>query len=94
MFFLVTNMLIVFGLVAFDNALAILYSFPVHFPTVPRLPSPALLVKALLLPISRYDQQRIEGFKDALIRLERKSRSFYLASGVFYGRLRNDLVLL
>ena len=93
-FFLVTNMLIVFGLVAFDNAMAILNSFPVLFPTVPRLPSPALLVTALLTPTTKYDQQRLDSFLDALKTLRRKSRSFYLASGVFEGRLRNDLILL
>lgn len=87
-------MLIVFGLVAFDNAIAILNTFPRLFPTVPRLPSPALLVTALLTPTTKYDQQRLDGFRDALITLRQKSRSFYLASGVFEGRLRNDLILL
>lgn len=94
MFFLVTNVLIVFGLVAFDNAVAILNAFPSLFPTVPSLPSPILLIKALLIPTSAYDDDRIEGFRQALGRLRAKSRSFYLASGVFQGRLRIDLVLL
>lgn len=93
-FFLVTNVLIVFGLVAFDNAFAILAAFPQHFPKVPSLPSPLLLVRALLLPTSAYDDDRIEGLSQALARLRAKSRSFYLASGVFQGRLRIDLVLL
>lgn len=93
-FFLVTNVLIVFGLVAFDNAFAILATFPEHFPKVPPLPSPLLLVQALLLPVKVYDDDRIEGFSEALARLKAKSRSFYLASGVFEGRLRMDLVLL
>ena len=87
-------MLIVFGLVAFDNAMAILNSFPKLFSAIPRLPSPALLVQALLTPTTMYDQQRLDGFLDALRTLRRKSRSFYLASGVFEGRLRNDLILL
>lgn len=93
-FFLVTNTLIVFGLVAFDNALAILDTFPVLFPTVPVLPTPFQLVKALLVSPTQYDDQRIKGLQEALARLRKKSRSFYLASGCFRGRLRIDLVLL
>ncbi|KAL8872578.1 MAG: hypothetical protein Q9174_001812 [Haloplaca sp. 1 TL-2023] len=93
-FFLVTNTLIVFGLVAFDNALAVLNAFPSLFPIVPRLPSPTLLVKALLVDPECYDGNRIIGLQQALARLRKKSRSFYLASGCFQGRLRIDLVLL
>lgn len=93
-FFLVTNVLIVFGLIAFDNAFAILQTFPSLFRTVPGLPSPLLLVRALLVPSSAYDDDRIRGLQQALARLRAKSRSFYLASGVFQGRLRIDLVLL
>lgn len=37
---------------------------------------------------------RITGLSQALVRLRKKSRSFYLASGVFQGRLRIDLILL
>ena len=93
-FFLATNVLIVFGLIAFDNALAILETFPELFPSIPTLPSPSLLIKALFVPVSWYDDDRIEGLQQALARLRSKSRSFYLASGVFQGRLRIDLVLL
>lgn len=93
-FFLVTNVLIVFGLVAFDNALAILHAFPALFPLIPSLPSPILLVQALLTPTRAYDGDRIGGMQQALARLRAKSRSFYLASGVFQGRLRIDLILL
>lgn len=83
-----------FGLIAFDNALAILHAFPSLFPIVPALPSPVLLVQALLKPVHEYDQERIEGLRQALDRLRAKSRSFYLASSVFEGRLRIDLILL
>ena len=93
-FFLVTNILIVSGLIAFDNAFAILQTFPSLFPTVPTLPSPILLIRALLIPTALYDNDRIEGLQQALGRLKAKSRSFYLASGFFQGRLRVDLVLL
>ncbi|KAG0650248.1 terpanoid synthase [Hyphodiscus hymeniophilus] len=93
-FFLATNTLIVFGLVAFDNALAVLTTFPNLFPKVPRLPSPILLIQALMTDTSMYDESRIVGLHDAVNRLQKKSRSFYLASSVFSGRLRTDLILL
>ncbi|KAI4285626.1 MAG: hypothetical protein L6R38_000528 [Xanthoria sp. 2 TBL-2021] len=93
-FFLVTNTLIVFGLVAFDNALAILNTFPYHFPVVAPLPSPVQLVRALLFSTSDYQDERILGLQEALKRLRKKSRSFYLASGCFEGRLRIDLIML
>ncbi|KAK8185225.1 Lycopene beta-cyclase [Phyllosticta capitalensis] len=93
-FFLVTNCLIVFGLVAFDHASAVLNACPKKFPTVPKWPSPVLLVQALLLPTSYYDGEYLDALREALVRLRQKSRSFYLASGSFQGRLRMDLILL
>lgn len=93
-FFLATNVLIVFGLVAFDHAVSILLTFPRLFPNVPELPSPALLVQALLTEQSKYDTDRIIGIREAVGRLQKKSRSFYLASSAFTGRLQINLVLL
>ena len=93
-FFLLTNCLIVFGLVAFDNAIAVLHAFPAHFRRVPSLPSPVLLVRALLLPSKAYDDDRILGIQQSVSRLKSKSRSFYLASSTFSGRLRIDLIIL
>ncbi|PMD25666.1 hypothetical protein NA56DRAFT_564733 [Hyaloscypha hepaticicola] len=93
-FFLATNVLIVFGLVAFDHALSILLTFPILFPNVPDLPSPVLLVQALFTSQSQYGVERIIGIREAVTRLKKKSRSFYLASAVFTGRLRINLILL
>ncbi|KAF4553201.1 Squalene/phytoene synthase-like protein 2 [Elsinoe fawcettii] len=93
-FFLVTNVLIVWGLIAFDNAIAVLDAFPLHFPTASNLPSPIMMIRALCLPSAAYDEERMDGLKEAVNRLSKKSRSFYLASGVFEGRLRVDLILL
>ena len=93
-FFLVTNTMVVFGLCAFDNAIAILDVFPDLFPTVLNLPSPKRLVEALQVPESSYDSARLDGLRNALNILSKKSRSFYLASGVFSRRLRIDLVIL
>jgi 15-cis-phytoene synthase/lycopene beta-cyclase len=94
LFFLVTNTLIVFGQLAFDNALAVLYTFPALFSSPPNLPSPALLMRALLTSPNDYDAARLAGLQDAVLRLKRKSRSFYLASSTFPGPLRADLLLL
>lgn len=94
LFFLLTNTLIVFGQVAFDNALAVLYTFPTLFPDPPLLPSPAILMRALLTSPSQYDIPRLAGLQDAVYRLKKKSRSFYLASSTFPGLLRADLLLL
>ena len=93
-FFLLTATLIVFGLVAFDNSMAILNTFPHLFPGSSGMPSPLLATKALLVPTSSYDGERISGLAQALQRLQRKSRSFYLASATFEGHLRTNLILL
>lgn len=93
-FFLVTNALIVFGLVAFDRGMAVLNTFPQLFPKIPATPSPSLILKGVLMDRSKYDLQRVLGIREAVATLKRKSRSFYLASAVFPGRVRIDLVLL
>ena len=93
-FFVATNTLIVFGLVAFDHAMAVLLTFPTLFPDVPAIPSPVMLARALLTKTSSYDKSRVIGIQQAVGRLQKKSRSFYLASSVFSGRLRIDLILL
>jgi 15-cis-phytoene synthase / lycopene beta-cyclase len=96
LFFLLTNCLIVFGLVAFDNAMAVLDTFPSHFSRNAGfgLPSPIMLIRALLLPASTYDDDRILALQQSVERLRSKSRSFYLASSTFEGRLRIDLIIL
>lgn len=94
LFFLLTNTLIVFGQLAFDNALGVLHAFPHLFPDPPLLPAPTTLIYALLTPCSEYDEARLVGFREAVLRLKRKSRSFYLASSTFQGPLRMDLLLL
>ncbi|KAI1457291.1 Squalene/phytoene synthase-domain-containing protein [Annulohypoxylon moriforme] len=93
-FFLVTNVLIVFGMAAFDRGLAVLYTFPNVFPDVPSLPPPGLMAKAVLADPAEYDMSRVKGIRQAVKTLQQKSRSFYLASSAFPGRLRIDLVLL
>ncbi|CAN8100225.1 unnamed protein product [Discula destructiva] len=93
-FFLATNCLIVFGMGAFDNALAIIDAFPDAFDQAPQCPSPVMLIQALLMPWTDEREARVTGIQEAVQRLCKKSRSFYLASSTFTGRLRIDLVLL
>jgi len=93
-FFLATNALIVLGLVACDHALSIVLTFPTLYPHVAELPSPVMLVQALLTDTSKYEKDRVTGIQEAVGRLQKKSRSFYLASSTFSGRLRIDLILL
>lgn len=93
-FFFATNVLVVFGLGAFDNALAIIDAFPDVFESAPECPSPKMLIGALSMTWSEERKGRVRGIQDAVERLCRKSRSFYLASSTFTGRLRIDLVLL
>ncbi|KAI9851043.1 MAG: hypothetical protein M1838_004569 [Thelocarpon superellum] len=94
LFFLLTNTLIVFGLVAFDKALAILDAFPNHFPVVPPTPSVAMLIRALVWNPTGTEALRVHAFQRGLERLRTKSKSFYLASACFQGRLRIDLMSL
>ncbi|GJC97238.1 bifunctional lycopene cyclase/phytoene synthase [Colletotrichum higginsianum] len=64
-FFLVTNMLIVFGLAAFDKAVAVCDAFPDKFDK----PADALsmsLLRARVFPSSKYDMQRILGIRQAV----------------------------
>lgn len=93
-FFLATNCLIVFGMGAFDNAVAIVDAFPDAFEKAPQCPSPVVLIQALLMPFTEERKARIIGIQEAVQRLCKKSRSFYLASSTFTGRLRIDLILL
>lgn len=93
-FFLITNTLVVFGIAAFDKAVAVCDAMPDRFPQ-PADALPVLsLLRARVLPSSAYDMDRVVGIREAVTRLQKKSRSFYIASSVFPGRLRIDLTLL
>lgn len=93
-FFAATNVLIVFGLGAFDNALAVIDALPDVYGCAPACPTPAMLIRALFVSWTPEREGRIAGIREAVERLCRKSRSFYLASSTFSGRLRIDLILL
>jgi 15-cis-phytoene synthase/lycopene beta-cyclase len=93
-FFFITNVMIVFGLVAFDNAVSVLEMFPSVFPDISPIPAPGLLIKGLMLNPDTYDDERIVGLQEAATRLKQKSACFYLASSVVSGRLRIELIFL
>lgn len=86
--------MVVLGLVAFDNSIAIMQTLPEICCDRRGKPSLLLSIKGLLLPVSTFDSDRIIGLSQAVQRLEKKSRSFYLASSTFPGELRIDLILL
>ena len=86
--------MIVLGLIAFDNCIAVMQTFPTLCSRKGGKPSIFLSIKALILPVSRFDSERIISLTQAVKRLQQKSRSFYVASSTFAGELRIDLILL
>ncbi|KAG8866935.1 hypothetical protein FRB98_004455, partial [Tulasnella sp. 332] len=93
-FFFLTNLIIVCGLICTDHYMAVLATFPSLFPSLPPYPSPRLLFDALTTSENEYPKDRLLGMKDAVNRLRGKSRSFWVASSAFDGRLRVDLLML
>ncbi|KAI9808612.1 MAG: hypothetical protein M1825_003762 [Sarcosagium campestre] len=93
-FFLVTNTLVVLGQIACDQTIAVIEAFPNAFPASSLIPSLQYSIRSIFLSPKDYDFDRIQGLGQAVRRLRNKSRSFYLASATFSGRLRIDLILL
>jgi 15-cis-phytoene synthase/lycopene beta-cyclase len=89
-----TNVLITFGLVAFDYAVALTTAFPSRVPE--SQPPLCMLMDAGLRALFTWDFPRdvYHSIPESIEILRSKSRSFYLASGVFEGRLRLDLIAL
>lgn len=91
--------MVVLGLIAFDYSATLIHTFPELSPHA-RYLSPVTAIQVLLFDTSlqngrsAYHVDRISGLGQAIDRLERKSRSFYLASSTFEGPLRIDLILL
>ncbi|KAF2669846.1 Lycopene beta-cyclase [Microthyrium microscopicum] len=93
-FFFLTNVLVVFGQIAIDTTLAIIENTGNTNPCPSTLPGPVEIFNAIITPYTAFDDSRTAGLKDGVSRLKAKSRSFYLASAMFRGNLRNDLILL
>ncbi|EGX53927.1 hypothetical protein AOL_s00004g586 [Orbilia oligospora ATCC 24927] len=95
LFFLMSNILITFGQLAFDHTLAVINGFPEIFNfAIPSWPSLFIMIRGLGISVRNYTPRRVSNLRDAILKLQNKSRSFSLASSVFEGRLRIDLVLL
>ncbi|KAJ6104419.1 Bifunctional lycopene cyclase/phytoene synthase [Penicillium sp. IBT 18751x] len=95
-FFLITNVMVVFGLVTVDHALAIAeYDTVMSKPADSRQPSVAQIFWSYMTSQSRsFDVRFLEGLNAAIEKLSQKSQSMYLGSAMFQDRLRIDLVLL
>jgi len=95
-FFLVTNVMIVFGHVACDLAFAVCDTFPELFPEMQgrSIPSIYTIIRSITLSTSSYPKGKIEALKTSLGILSKKSKSFSAASILFEGRLRLDLLSL
>ena len=99
MFFLVTNCMVVLGQVAIDYTITLIHVYPelapkTIYPSLRKAAKILLTDTSLLTGHSDFDAERIVGLQQAVTRLQKKSRSFTLASATFEGPLRVDLVRL
>ncbi|RAL17586.1 Lycopene beta-cyclase [Aspergillus homomorphus CBS 101889] len=96
LFFLATNTMIVLGLIAVDHAIA---TAQYQIAAVPdeknkAFPSFWALLVGYLRRDDIYDAAFITELLDAVNTLQKKSQSMYMASAVFQGQLRIDLIFL
>ncbi|KAJ5561375.1 phytoene synthase [Penicillium sp. DV-2018c] len=95
LFFFVTNLMIVFGLVAIDNAIA-LHEYRGFMSTDPvgETPSIVHLVVPFIKDNRKYDLDLLRSLSQAVSILRMKSQSMWLGSATFEGQLRMDLISL
>ncbi|KJZ76523.1 hypothetical protein HIM_04252 [Hirsutella minnesotensis 3608] len=96
LFFFVTNMMIVVGLVAIDHAVAIA---EYHIASSPesgkQFPSYGRLLILYILDLDMpHESQFLRGLSDAVELVSQKSQSMLVGSAMFQGGLRIDLLLL
>lgn len=90
-----TNVMIVFGLVAIDNAIALHeYKAFTSFNPVGEIPSVTRLIVPFVNDNREYDQDLLQNLSQAVLILKKKSQSMYLGSAIFQGQLRIDLISL
>ncbi|KAJ5552442.1 phytoene synthase [Penicillium frequentans] len=95
LFFFVTNTMIVFGLVAIDNAIALHeYKSFTSIDTIGERRSVAFLIAPFLQDNGQYDLNLLRSLSQAVESLQNKSQSMYLGSATFEGQLRMDLISL
>jgi 15-cis-phytoene synthase/lycopene beta-cyclase len=87
--------MIVFGLVAIDNAIA-LHEYMGFTSTTPvgETPSIARLIVPFINDNRQYDLNFLRNFSQAVSILQKKSQSMWLGSAIFEGQLRMDLISL
>ncbi|GAP92111.1 putative phytoene synthase [Rosellinia necatrix] len=93
-FFMTSNFLIALGMAALDKGAAVLDTLPGTRAGGSRKASLVSLVRATFMNPNKYNMKRIRGIRKAIETIQKRSQSFYLASSLFTGRLRTDLVLL
>nr|WDW19273.1 terpene cyclase [Penicillium meliponae] len=95
-FFLVSNIMVVFGLISVDHGIAIAEYETVASDSASKA-TPSLYRIAwqyLAGPKKFYDLGFLRGLSAAIDKLAQKSQSMYLGSAMFQDRLRVDLILL
>ncbi|KAJ5757145.1 Bifunctional lycopene cyclase/phytoene synthase [Penicillium nucicola] len=94
-FFFVSNIMVVLGLVTVDHALAIAeYDAMISEPDEKNPRSFSRIAWSYLTTQRSFDIRFLEGLGTAIDKLAQKSQSMYLGSAMFQGRLRTDLILL
>ncbi|KAI9925095.1 hypothetical protein MW887_006503 [Aspergillus wentii] len=94
LFFLVTNVMIILGQMAIDNAVA-LATYKVAISELASFPSFGELIALYIRERSaKVDEDFVDGLSDAVQRLAQKSQSMYMGSAMFQGQLRIDLIFL
>lgn len=95
LFFFVTNTMIVFGLVAMDQVIAVSEYYAAKPEATAKPPS---LARCLVLSCSDWQQDRDGAFlrtlSEAVDTVSRKSQSMFMGSAMFQGALRIDLIFL
>ncbi|PYH67439.1 terpenoid synthase [Aspergillus vadensis CBS 113365] len=93
LFFLVTNMMIVLGLIGIDYAYALQEYKSLTRPAADKGTTLRTALSLLCSPPS-IDESLISALSQAVYRLQEKSQSMFLGSALFQGHLRIDLIFL
>ncbi|RAH60213.1 phytoene synthase [Aspergillus piperis CBS 112811] len=93
-FFVVTNIMIVLGQMAIDNAIALgIYNMGITSET--EFPSYGqLFTQFITRRNEELNMKYIHDLRDAVMRLKQRSQSMYMGSAMFEGQLRIDLIYL
>ncbi|KAK4705482.1 15-cis-phytoene synthase / lycopene beta-cyclase, partial [Phenoliferia sp. Uapishka_3] len=93
-FFLLTNVLVVFGTVAIDFTMAVHDLCATTWGLSQQRIGTFSVIQCIIASPDKYPQERLGALRDAADIVRRKSRSFWTASFVFEGPLKLDLLSL